>query len=75
MYSNRTKVVLSEGTKEIKDNVFTDCNKLQVVVLPDDIQFDQYTFAGLKKMVIHCHAGSEAEKLAIKYNLKYKIIE
>ena len=79
--SNLKKVVFGEGTKRIQSGqTFTGCKKLQYIYVPDDMEIDNKFIVGNgdeppKKAIICCHAGSKAEELAIKYNLKYKIIK
>ena len=72
---NLKKVTVGEGTKEIRDNAFEDCGKLETVILPDDIEFGHGAFVNAAKVTIHCHEGSNAEKLAKKYKIKYKTIK
>lgn len=78
--SKLKKVIFGEGTKRIvSGQSFLGCTKLQTVYVPDDMEFDHLFFVGYgtqppKKAVILCHAGSNAEKLAKKYKIKYKTI-
>lgn len=79
--SNLKKVVFGENTKKLNtEYTFRECKNLQTVYVPDDMTFDDDFFDKNgsnrpKKAVILCHAESNAEKLAIKYNLPYKLID
>lgn len=72
---NLKKVFFSEGTLKLGEKVFWSSEKLETVVLPDNIEFDYDNFKDLKKATIHCHAGSRAEEEAKEYKLKYKVIK
>lgn len=74
-------VKLPESLREIKDYVFSDCDSLSSVYIPNTVDvIDVNAFMSKTKkqkmnITIVCDKGSYAEKFAKKYKLKYKILE
>ena len=71
------RIEFAEGTTKIGScsGVFENCDKVTVLILPDEIEFDGSILREMKNPIIWCHEGTPTAEKVERFKLKHKFIE
>jgi len=71
------RIEFAEGTTKIGSfsGVFENCDKVTVLILPDEIEFDRNILREMKNPIIWCHEGTSTAGRVEWYRMKHKFIE
>ncbi|MBQ5990765.1 MAG: leucine-rich repeat protein [Oscillospiraceae bacterium] len=68
------EIEIPESVQKIEDGAFRNCQDLEKITIPHDVQIVSNPFGGCYKLTIYCYYGSSAQQCAEKYGIKYELI-
>ena len=68
------EIEILESVRKIEDGAFRNCQDLEKITIPHDVQIVSNPFGGCYKLTIYCYYGSSAQQCAEKYGIKYELL-